>query len=518
MPVAALSPSARIRAETEHLRTALRERDLQRALASYEAMVELRPKRLFNVAAEEEIAATLRPWIEAWDDVLQLWWLATPEPGAGASDRTPWKRLVTPSRGGFLFRTLLLTPFWLRLARSERVDRPGGLEELRDFPFADQARALARFCVRADATTPVDYAATAGEIDERLRPFWAQWLLTVYMLSPLSNVDETVNENRRNAAAGFADLHAHDRAPVVPDLLLAHSGYRSVYIADRPLPFLRALSDCTMGPVFAPLACRAKKVGSATKKRRKKRKRPAQRRGSGPKTKGCGVVLTCWGEDQAVRRCMDPLLSQLRSGGVRAYFLEGGPEAATAKLPPDWRSDPVRLTCLPADELDQMAAAAGRIEGHALDFLFFPEIGLSGPSRWLATRRLARVQATGYGHPVTSGSANVDYFVGGTLVERDPSRYRERLVLIPGLGVGSTRPPEATADRTRPHRGDEVRFASVAAFDKLNARVLRTWDGVLDGASGGARLELMAGLAGSSSWRVSPAARHVRPVWRSATT
>lgn len=497
MPLTAPSTSARVLADTERLRTALRERDLPLALASYRFFTEIGAKRLFNMATEADVETTLRPWIEAWDDVLQLWWFAAPPAGTGSGQRTPWERFVTASRGEYEFRNLFLMPLWLRLARSDRLNRPGTLEPLGDLDFAEQSKALARFCLRSDSGQAIDFAATADQLDESLQPFWAQWFLTVYLVSPVSNVDETVNQNCRRAATDFAEFYRRKRVPLVPDLLLAHAGYRSVYFEDQPLPFLKALSDNSLGPVFAQFLRKARKPASPTKKSKKdkNRKRPARPSSAKRKAKGSGIVLGCWGEHQSVRRCMDPLLSQVRADGLRAYFFEGEQEDARKQLAGEWQAESVRLTCQPAVEFSEMASAAARIESHGLDFLFYPEIGLSGPTRWLATQRLARVQATGYGHPVTSGSANIDYFVGGRELETDAKRYRERLVLIPGLGVGSTPPPKPTRERTRPLDGDGVRFVSLATKDKLHAQLLKHWDSVLDASGAQVALEMMLGMS-----------------------
>jgi Predicted O-linked N-acetylglucosamine transferase, SPINDLY family len=57
--------------------------------------------------------------------------------------------------------------------------------------------------------------------------------------------------------------------------------------------------------------------------------------------------------------------------------------------------------------------------------------------------RLAPAQCLLYGHPATSGLANVDYFLSGELLEPPNARshYRERLVCLPGLGACPDRPP-----------------------------------------------------------------------------
>ena len=74
------------------------------------------------------------------------------------------------------------------------------------------------------------------------------------------------------------------------------------------------------------------------------------------------------------------------------------------------------------------------------DFMaaFYINIGTSLESIYLANLRIAPLQITGYGHPISTHGAEMDFFIGGSEVE-DLSladmNYSERLVLIPGIGV-----------------------------------------------------------------------------------
>jgi predicted O-linked N-acetylglucosamine transferase (SPINDLY family) len=78
-----------------------------------------------------------------------------------------------------------------------------------------------------------------------------------------------------------------------------------------------------------------------------------------------------------------------------------------------------------------------------LDVLVYPEIGMDPKHQALAALRLAPVQCALYGHPATSGSPNIDYFLCG--VELEPpdadAHYREKLVRLPGLGTQPLPPP-----------------------------------------------------------------------------
>lgn len=79
----------------------------------------------------------------------------------------------------------------------------------------------------------------------------------------------------------------------------------------------------------------------------------------------------------------------------------------------------------PSLPAQQQAIAAER-----LDILFYPDIGMSAETYYLAHARLAPVQATSWGHPDTSGIDTIDYFLSSSLIEPDGAdgHYAERLI------------------------------------------------------------------------------------------
>jgi predicted O-linked N-acetylglucosamine transferase (SPINDLY family) len=66
----------------------------------------------------------------------------------------------------------------------------------------------------------------------------------------------------------------------------------------------------------------------------------------------------------------------------------------------------------------------------------------------LGAMRLAPVQCLLYGHPMTSGLPNMDYFLSGVELEPEngQAHYREKLMLLPGIGAAPVRPPPLGAD------------------------------------------------------------------------
>jgi protein O-GlcNAc transferase len=87
-----------------------------------------------------------------------------------------------------------------------------------------------------------------------------------------------------------------------------------------------------------------------------------------------------------------------------------------------------------------------------LDILIFPDIGMEPRTMLLSKLRLAPVQCTAWGHPVTSGSSSIDYYLSSHLMESDLAQdhYTETLVRLPHLGLCYPRPiiPDPKEDRS----------------------------------------------------------------------
>lgn len=107
-----------------------------------------------------------------------------------------------------------------------------------------------------------------------------------------------------------------------------------------------------------------------------------------------------------------------------------------------------------ADHFDMpaggVAAIARRIAAAALDVLIFPDVGMDATTNLLAALCLAPVQCAAWGHPVTTGLANVDYYF--SCADMEPAdaalHYSECLLMLPGLGTCYVRPvPPLRAER-----------------------------------------------------------------------
>jgi len=88
--------------------------------------------------------------------------------------------------------------------------------------------------------------------------------------------------------------------------------------------------------------------------------------------------------------------------------------------------------------------ARAQIAAAGLDILFYPDIGMDVLTNFLAHARLAPVQCTTWGHPITTGLPTMDYFVSSALMEppENAAHYTEELALLDALTIYYQRPPK----------------------------------------------------------------------------
>jgi len=72
-----------------------------------------------------------------------------------------------------------------------------------------------------------------------------------------------------------------------------------------------------------------------------------------------------------------------------------------------------------------------------LDVLVFLDIGMDEIITCISSLRLAPIQCMTWGHPITSGSPTIDYFLSSELMETQDSQnyYNEELVLLPNISI-----------------------------------------------------------------------------------
>jgi protein O-GlcNAc transferase len=77
-----------------------------------------------------------------------------------------------------------------------------------------------------------------------------------------------------------------------------------------------------------------------------------------------------------------------------------------------------------------------------LDILVYTDIGMNPGSTQLAALRLAPIQCSAWGHPVTTGLSTIDYYLTCDLMEPENAQrhYWEPLIRLPNIGVAYDKP------------------------------------------------------------------------------
>ncbi|MBX3119628.1 MAG: tetratricopeptide repeat protein [Fimbriimonadaceae bacterium] len=95
------------------------------------------------------------------------------------------------------------------------------------------------------------------------------------------------------------------------------------------------------------------------------------------------------------------------------------------------------------------------IANEELDMLFYPDIGMDAQTYFLAFSRLAPIQFTTWGHPVTTGIPSMDYYLSSEALETPESdaEYTEKLVRLPLINSYFTPPPIPANPKNRAELG-----------------------------------------------------------------
>lgn len=181
--------------------------------------------------------------------------------------------------------------------------------------------------------------------------------------------------------------------------------------------------------------------------------------------------------DHTILRLFGPMLGDLDRGRFHVHAFSAGLHDHAGRAFAD-RVESHTHAALP------VSGWAERIRAFAPHVLIYADIGMDAVSQCLATLRLAPVQAVLWGHPVTTGSPAIDWFLTpGAMEPPDAeSHYSERLWRLPGVGcrfeppeLARETPPELVQrDPDRVEVGFVQSFAkNLPRHDRLLARLAR---------------------------------------------
>ena len=105
-----------------------------------------------------------------------------------------------------------------------------------------------------------------------------------------------------------------------------------------------------------------------------------------------------------------------------------------------------------------------------LNVLVYTDIGMEPIVQVLASLRLADIQCTTYGHPVTSGFKHIDYFFSSELMEKNDSQknYSEKLIKLPNLAIDFDLPNLSTTQTSKNiKKTNKIIFLNLQSLFKL---------------------------------------------------
>ncbi len=177
---------------------------------------------------------------------------------------------------------------------------------------------------------------------------------------------------------------------------------------------------------------------------------------SNPDPRHIAVVSGCWATNHSVWRNQRCFIEALKAEGYRLTLVHcGEPRGDMDRTDFD---DFKRVFVKNINQIDM-----AEIVDNDFGMVYFPDVGMTMESIFLANFRLAPVMVGSYGHSCSTFGSLIDYWIGSADIEYDitertgvspQGRYSEKLVLIDGWGVGNVCP--AYQRKPVPERGDDA--------------------------------------------------------------
>lgn len=110
---------------------------------------------------------------------------------------------------------------------------------------------------------------------------------------------------------------------------------------------------------------------------------------------------------------------------------------------------------------EDLEAVCKQVISAQLHVIVFLDIGMHPQTTQIAGLRLAPVQCTTWGHPITSGLPTIDYFLSSDLMEPENAQahYSEQLICLPNIGISY--PTPIISEQKKPRLEFELRDEAV---------------------------------------------------------
>lgn len=156
-----------------------------------------------------------------------------------------------------------------------------------------------------------------------------------------------------------------------------------------------------------------------------------------PNPKSIAVVSAFWNGEHAVYRAFAPFFEEIaKNYDITLIHLDQ--DMAGRKPPVNEFFKSVKRV-----KADPFAIDLSEVANNDFQLVYYPDVGMSQESMYMSSIRLAPIQCMGTGHPASSSSPVMDYFISGGECEspdHPENNYDERLVLLPGLSVQPAKP------------------------------------------------------------------------------
>ncbi len=203
------------------------------------------------------------------------------------------------------------------------------------------------------------------------------------------------------------------------------------------------------------------------------------------------ILSKNWVRDSAVRKCIGAFIKNLKDDYVLSLIQING--SGSLKTP-QYFTNMYNITT------NGMHIDYSSIVKNDFNIIIFPDIGLNTESLLLSNLRMAPVQISMYGHPVSSASKEIDFFFVGNLSETEQVRqhYTEKVVPIKGPGMNSMRPPvdrPSFREKSACLADKKIHIFVSSSAPKINSLIKHYWKRIVDEAQEKIKLHFLPGNA-----------------------
>ncbi len=125
---------------------------------------------------------------------------------------------------------------------------------------------------------------------------------------------------------------------------------------------------------------------------------------------------------------------------------------------------------------NKYSLAAKEILINDYQLAYFLDVGMTDESVWLSNLRLAPIQVTSLGHPISTFGSEIDYFVVGAETEKLEDlhlNYSECPIVLPGMGCHPAYPTYVR--QNLPKKTDKIVGAAIYGPEKWNYTMMRVF-------------------------------------------